>query len=45
MTTQPNGVSGTANGSAAFSDKLPMELIDKMQALFGGKHPGYRTST
>ncbi|KAH9904914.1 catalase-like domain-containing protein [Xylariomycetidae sp. FL2044] len=32
-----------ANYSTHGNDKLPQELVDEMQALFG-KHPGYRTT-
>ena len=34
---------GAANGAANPDEKLPKELVDEMQAIFG-KHPGYRTS-
>ncbi|KZM21050.1 Catalase [Ascochyta rabiei] len=35
--------SGAANGGAHNNDKLPEELVDEMQRLFG-KHAGYRTT-
>ena len=34
---------GAADGAANSDGKLPKELVDEMQAIFG-KHPGYRTS-
>lgn len=34
---------GAANGAPHSDEKLPKELVDEMQAIFG-KHPGFRTS-
>jgi hypothetical protein len=45
MPGQINGsTNGAARGTAQNSDKLPKDLVDEMQRLFG-KHSGYRTST
>lgn len=38
-----SGPNGATNGAPHQNEKLPKELVDEMQAIFG-KHPGYRTS-
>ncbi|KAJ4334422.1 hypothetical protein N0V87_006856 [Didymella glomerata] len=44
MPGQINGsTNGAAQGTAQNSDKLPKDLVDEMQRLFG-KHSGYRTT-
>lgn len=45
--TMPGQIDGSTNGAtdgaAHHNDKLPKELVNEMQTLFG-KHLGYRTS-
>ncbi|KAK4691391.1 catalase, partial [Lecanoromycetidae sp. Uapishka_2] len=44
MSAQRNDFpNGTANGAPHPDEKLPKELVDEMQGIFG-KHPGYRTT-
>jgi catalase len=45
MSTTVNASTNNAgNGAPGPNEKLPKELVNEMQAIFG-KHPGYRTST
>ncbi|KPM41425.1 hypothetical protein AK830_g5153 [Neonectria ditissima] len=39
----PTSSSGAASGAPQYGDKLPKDLVDAMQGIFG-KHPGYRTT-